>query len=140
MSTPPDWLERLSTQVLEFILPVDLLAPVGCHSYYVESADKWEIALFASRTEIVGGPADGKETVSKFTVDVLGLSQLFTALQCVEWQTHRVGDEDELGSHLCIDGFYEGAPVCLRLLAESPPQFQPGRLIYFDEQRIENVW
>lgn len=140
MPATPDWLERLTQQVLQHLYPADLLAPVGCHVYHDAAEDRWEVTLFASRTEVVGGQLDGKQTCSWFAVDVLGLSRLFADLSCVEWQTHRYGAEDDLGAHLSLEGYFEGTHVWLRVLAESPPQFDTGRYILPEERRIENVW
>ena len=57
MANPPDWLSELANAVAGDILPVDILAPVGCH-YWTNGAI-WEVTLFVSKTETQGGACDG---------------------------------------------------------------------------------
>ena len=136
----PDWLDTLANEVARRIYAVDVLSPVGCHSFYNEEEDLWEVTVFASSTEVIGGRLDGKITSSKFGVDVLGVSELFSDVVCIDWQSHRVGPEDELGAHISIEGTFQGVSVWLRVLAQAPERFQVGRYVYTDESRLENVW
>ena len=140
MPTRPDWLERLANEVIRQIHAVDVLAPIGCHSFHNQEDDQWEVTVFASSTEIIGGRLDGKITSSKFALDVRGLYELFTDVTCIEWQSHQLGPEDELGAHILIEGTFEGFSICLRVLAQAPERFQVGRYVYTEESRLENVW
>ena len=73
MSTPPDWLNQLANAAAEEIEGLDVLAPLGCH--YHDADGVWEVTLFASLTEVVGGAKDGVLRRSKFSVDLLQLSR-----------------------------------------------------------------
>ena len=64
MSAPTEWLETLTNRVIEHVYPVDVLAPIGCHSFHNPAEGRWEISLFVSKTEVVGGMHDGKQTAT----------------------------------------------------------------------------
>jgi len=140
VATQPDWLDRLANEAIQHIHAVDILSPIGCHSFYNRENDQWEVTIFASGTEVIGGKLDGKITSSKFAVDVRGLYEVFSDPLGIEWQSHPLGPEDELGAHISIEGTFEGFSVCLRVLAQAPGRFQIGRYIHTEEARLENVW
>jgi hypothetical protein len=138
--TQPDWLERLANEVTRRIYAVDVLSPIGCHSFYDEEDDLWEITVFASNTEVIGGKLDGKITASKFALDVHGVYEMFSDVNRLEWQSHRIGAEDELGAHVLVEGTFEGLFICLRVLAQAPERFHVARYVHAQEARVENVW
>ena len=140
MANPPSWLTQLANDVVEQMIAVDVLAPVGCHYYHDESRDQWEVAVFAAKTETVGGRFDGRMIPSRFHIDVLGLLKVFGKADQVHWQALSMGDEDDLGAHLSIEGTYCGHAVWLRVLSAAPDQFEAGR--YFDahEMRMVERW
>ena len=57
---------------------MDILAPLGCHHYFNKSRKQWEVTLFASSTETVGGKFDGQISSSKFTVNLAKLQEVFS--------------------------------------------------------------
>jgi hypothetical protein len=138
MPAPPEWLSDFANAVAAHVHPMDVLAPLGCH--YHHDVTGWEITLFASRTEIVGGPRDGQLRPSRFGVDLLGLCSVFTNIQSLQWQAHRFGSRDEIGPHIAVEGDYCGQRIWLRVPAAAPEQFPPGRHAATNSSQWEEVW
>ncbi|HUQ68862.1 MAG TPA: hypothetical protein VM165_05025 [Planctomycetaceae bacterium] len=138
MSNTPDWMRDFADAVASHLQPVDVMSPLGCHLH--RSVEAWEVTVFASSTEVVGGSRDGESRASRFHVDVLGVCQLFDELDGLSWQTHRLGQGDDLGPHIAIEGRVQGEPVWLRIPATAPKPFSPGRLAHANTQQWEEVW
>ncbi len=140
MPSPPHWLTELADKVATQLEGVDQLSPIGCHYYYDTDQEKWEVSLFAAKTETVGGQFDGVVTSSNFTIDLQNIPPIFSKVQSFRWQALPYGVRDELGPHLSIEGYYEGHLVWLRILANAPKRFGRGRLAKVYELRLEDVW
>ena len=138
MATPPGWLKEFADAAALLLMPADVLAPIGCH--YCQVGQAWEISLFVSRTEIVGGECDGESRNSKFILDVPALMQLFERVPTVTWQAQSHGDEDELGPHVALAGRFAGRNVSLRVLAHPPQRFAPGRQAVVYTNTVEDCW
>lgn len=138
MHGPPEWLQELADGVATRILAVDVLAPLGCH--FTCADEVWEITLFASSTEILGGPQDGGERVSRFHVDILPLFELFDSLESVYWQAQGLGFEDDLGPHLGIEGVVQGQRVWVRIPSLPPRGYSPGRQALVKKRSWEELW
>ena len=136
--TPPDWLSELANAVAGEILPVDILAPVGCH-YWTNGAI-WEVTLFVSKTETQGGPCDGRLSWSRFTFDIQSLYRLFDAITSLQWQALPFDDDDEFGAHLLCEGIYEGESVSLRVLSRPPERFEVGRTADPYGNKLNDEW
>lgn len=135
---PHEWLATLADNVAALIDPLQPLAPLGCH--FFQADDEWEITVFPSRTEIVGGPNDGRQFGSPFRIDILRLTRLFSEVDKIKWQSTPMGEDDELAAHLTIVGQVEGKRVCLRILAEAPHRFEVGRKAMIHEGFILETW
>ena len=140
MTSPPSWLAKLTHRIASEIAPGDLMAPLGCHYYHEPLADQWEITLFASSTEIVGGEFDGNSHPSKFTVDIAALMKCFDVVERIHWQNLPIGEDDDLGQHLSIEGQFDDYNVWLRILATAPAQFSHGRRLSIYERKLEDLW
>lgn len=140
MSEPPDWLSTLADGVAAEIQGLDLLAPLGCHYYYDKDAERWEIALFASRTEIVGGERDGLLTSSRFSLDLIRVASLLHEVSNIIWQALPIAADDELGAHVLIEGVHGGERVAVRVLAEPPERFESGRIAKTYQHGFEDAW
>ena len=138
MSCPPQWIQDLTRAVAEHIYSFDVLSPVGCHFYKVES--QWEVTIFASSTEVVGGPKDGMRTSSNFSLDLYKVHKVLDDVSEFRWQPLSLGDEDELGPHISLEGTREGHEIWLRILSEAPADIEPGRIIWAYDGRMEQVW
>lgn len=139
-ATSLQWITDLAKRVLDEILPIDPLAPVGCHHFLNAESAQHEITLFVSKTEVVGGADDGRLHDSRFCLDLNGIYGMFELVTDFRWQTSRVGQEDELGAHIAIEGVYLGNPVSLRILAEAPQRYDHGRIINVHTAQMQDVW
>ena len=108
------------------LIAVGLAAPIGVH---VQTGDDelLELSLFYGRTEIVGGPHDGRTTSVPFWLDLHGLDGIFDLITEFAWQAAPLGDDDDLGPHIALEGVYDGHPVRIRLLAAAPARFPAAR-------------
>jgi hypothetical protein len=135
---PPDWLKDLADAAAQLMIPADVMSPIGCH--FCQAEGVWEVTIFASSTEIVGGGRDGEVCRSRFTVDVQALSLLLTDVVDISWQAHPLAADDELGPHIAIDGWLGEHQVSLRVLAFPPKRFTPGRRAIGYASQFEDLW
>ena len=138
MTHPPQWIQDLTFDATEEIHAFDVLAPVGCH--YHETDAQWEVTIFASRTEVVGGPKDGTQTSSNFSLDLQGVSRLLDNVTEFRLQALTVAEADDLGPHVSLIGTRDGHPVWLRILAQAPVNFAPGRIISAYDGHWDEAW
>ncbi|WP_166830256.1 hypothetical protein [Thalassoroseus pseudoceratinae] len=138
MANPPKWLSELADAVAGEILPIDILAPVGCH-YWTNGA-LWEVTLFVSKTEMQGGPSDGQLSWSRFTFDILSLHSLFDSISSLHWQALPFDEDDDFGAHLLCEGICAGHSVSLRVLSRPPEQFGVGRSVDSYGQKFNDEW
>lgn len=131
MSSPPDWLEKLANAVVAQMSLHDPCTPLWCHYHLDEWG--WEITVFPPRREMVGGPYDGQTFSPRFCVDVQALLELFDSVQMVSWQAQRLGNADDVGAHLAVQGMYGGEPIWLRIPASAPTRF-PVRQYAWDSR------
>ena len=140
MTNPPAWLEQLASDAAGLLCPVDMLAPVGCHVHFDEEESVWEVTVFAARTETFGGPRDGQLTPSRFELDLAALAGLLSDVTSFSWCALPLGDEDDLGAHVCVEGTCCGKAVRLRVPAAAPPSVPVGRRVDVLRQEITEVW
>jgi len=138
MTVRPNWLEEFVNEVCVHLHAVDDAPSLGCHASQAD--DLWEVTLFFSPTETIGGVRDGERTPCLYLVDVMTLLQVFETVDTASWQPLPLGPEDDLKSHFAIVGTYAGHPVWLRVLAETPEQIEPGRFLDHQSGRILNSW
>ncbi len=136
--SPPGWLKELADATALLMMPADVIAPIGCHYCCVD--DVWEITLFASSTQIVGGGRDGEVRRSRFTFDIQALTVNFAHVSQVSWQAHALGPDDELGPHVAIEGKFGDQEVRLRVLAFPPKRFASGRRAIVYVPSWEETW
>ncbi len=131
------WLTRLSTCVCKSI-NLMVSVPVGCH--YHQDGDVWEVSLFISPTEYVGGPHDGRRAATNYVLNIKELCECFDSIETASWQAFKLDAEDDLGSHFAIFGTYESHKVWLRILANTPDDFEAGRFENYHEKRFVESW
>lgn len=138
MTVPPGWLKELADAVALLMMPADVMAPIGCH--YCRVNKTWEISLFASSTQIVGGGRDGDVRRSRFCLDVDAVRKLFDEVHGISWQAHALASDDELGPHLEVHGSLADKEIRLRILAFPPKRFASGRRAIVYEPAWEETW
>jgi hypothetical protein len=137
---PPAWLRWFVNDAVRGIVDRHEAAPVGCHYFHDRDADVWEVSLFLSRTEVYGGAADGKSVPSGLQVDVARVSTAFDGQPLIHWQSEKFSSDDQLGNHLSFEGVARGVQVWLRILQTAPDWAGPGRLLYAENGRIQDIW
>lgn len=138
MSAPPLWIVNLANNVTACLEPLEPMPPLGCHYHLCERC--WEISIFPSHTEIVGGPQDGHQTAPRFRADLLAIATLFSSIEGIAWQTRSVNDEDQLGAHIAITGVCDHESVSVRVLQSAPSEFEPGRKAMTNEGCLIDTW
>lgn len=138
MATPPKWVANLANSVAECLEPLEPMPPVGCH--YHECDAGWEISVFPSQTEIVGGSEDGRQIAPRFEVDILAIATLFSRIDSMSWQSRTVNENDQLGNHLAVCGQIEGIAVSVRILKTAPACFTPGRKAFINSGCLIETW
>ncbi len=135
---PPDWLRELMETLTACLEPVDPRAPIGCHHCEVKGI--WEVTLFVSRTEILGGEFDGEQIPGRFTLDVAAVLLTLDVVEKCWWQPLPAGGDDEVGPHLSILGRHAGEAVWIRIPSEQPRALESGRVANIHTGLIENRW
>ena len=85
------------------------------------TAQGWEVGLFLSRVEIVGGRFDGKAELCQFSYDLQSLRQKFTEISEFQLTSLPPEDEEEAVSLIVIRGIVNDSEVLLRIFS-IPPQ------------------
>ena len=140
MTQPPVWLKETANRIATHIHGADALAPIGCHYYHDDLCDLWEVTLFVSLTETLGGELDGKLTQSRFSVELLGWDRVLTEVHRLAWQAVSMGEDDDLGPHLSVEGRVGEHKIWLRILADPPKQFQAGRIADVYGMDFRDCW
>ncbi|MCA8997038.1 MAG: hypothetical protein KDA80_08630 [Planctomycetaceae bacterium] len=138
MVSQPGWLKRLTECICEHLHPLENDFPLGCH--YTQVGDTWEVSLFFSPTEIVGGEYDGERITCPFVVNILDLMHVFDLVEEMTWQPQRVTEDDELGANFLLTGYFEGRRILLRILAKMPERFAVGRYANLLEKKFIDTW
>ncbi len=137
---PPAWLRWLANDAARGILSDAFQAPIGCHFFHDADRDEWEVTIFVSSTEVVGGPKDGTVLPSQIQLDIVQVMQIFDDVPQIYWQSDAVGPDDELGQHVSFEGSARGHLVWLRILQRPPQWAGPGRLLHAHTGSLENLW
>jgi len=139
-STPPSWLRWFVNDVTRGVLDRSVQPPLGCHFFFDDSTDTWEVTLFVSRTEVIGGPLDGSEVPNGLQFDVAAVTAAFDSPPSIHWQVGQLAEDDELGSHMSFEGVARGQRVWLRMKQEAPAWAGPGRLLHAADGTLEELW
>ncbi|SFH70165.1 hypothetical protein [Planctomicrobium piriforme] len=138
MPAQPQWLSEFVEGVCGCLHAVEELPPIGCH--YIHADQTWEVSIFISPTELVGGEHDGERLSCLYVVDVVDLMHVFDVVESASWQPLALNETDELKSHLAVSGYFQGNSIWLRILAETPERYDPGRFIDLNSGRIVDTW
>lgn len=138
MTATNNWLTEFVDAITAHIHSYGVLSPLGCHIHHDE--ENWEITIFASQIEIVGGQQDGRCCNPPFAVDICRIVETFTEVKSVNWQSQPLGSTDDLGAHLSIEGIAHQQRVRLRLTAAAPSQFETGCRLHVHQSQMEVMW
>ncbi len=138
MGEKPEWLIRFVDDVCKCLHAIDENPPIGCH--VTRTVDLWELTLFISPTEVIGGERDGERLPCLYVMDVLQLLPVFDVVETASWQPLPLGEQDDLRSHFAVVGEYEGHSIWLRILSEAPELIPPGRFFDHHSDNIVDGW
>jgi hypothetical protein len=139
-ASPPAWLRWFANEGAQAILDTEVHAPIGCHYHYSEESREWEVTVFVSDTEVVGGPNDGTLVPYHVQVNLSHAIGLFDAPPKVHWLAGADRDDADLDQHVSLEGQTKGHQVWLRILAQAPRQAGPGRLLHASTGELEDIW
>ena len=128
MSPPPTWMESLIDFVASCMEPHSELGPLAYR--WRNEDDYWEVWVYPTPGEIVGGAVDGAIISPGFSLDAQELSTAFEKLEGVHWQAHPFGPHDREGQSLAFEGVYDGHGVWLVVLSDAPEDEEPGFKFY----------
>lgn len=137
---PPSWLRWLSNDAARGIIADEHHAPIGCHFFRNPENDEWEVSIFVSSTEVVGGPMDGRKIPLQVQLDVVHVMNLFDETPNVYWQSDAIAEDDELAQHISFEGQARGHRIWLRILKDAPEGTGPGRLLHTQSGEMETLW
>jgi len=121
----PAWLEQLVETVAAILEADSVLGPLVYR--YGEEVGFWEVVLYPSPVELVGGALDGDVVTPGFTLHLEGLRAAFQRVDELCWNAlGLIGHE---GPYVAIEGEYQGHEVYLRILAYAPEDEEPGTKI-----------
>ena len=124
MSEPPSWLNSLVDVIAECMEPHNTMGPLAFR--WGNENDHWEITVYPTPAELIGGSTDGAVVSPGFSLDVHELSTVFEELVDVHWQAHAFGPHDPEGQHVSFEGVYDGHTIYLQVLSEAPEDEEPG--------------
>lgn len=138
MAARPKWISQFVSEVCSSLHSSDGIPTVGCH--VAEAEEMWEVTVFFSPTEILGGEHDGSRNPYLYIMDALSLIDVFDAVESASWQPMQLDADDDLRNHFAVIGAYRGHLVWLRVLAEIPEHFEPGLFFDHNSGRILDSW
>lgn len=121
MTNAPEWVRRFVVSVTDQMTSLNVEGELACHVYRNQSQNsgEWEITIFGEPVRM-GGRLAGFAVNPVYSVDALAVTALFdTPLSC-RWQTAQIDSEDDLGTHLSIEGIQNGEAVWLRIVSQKP--------------------
>jgi hypothetical protein len=118
MSEAPQWLTSLIDAVGNCMEAHCATGPLAFR--WGNEEDFWEVRVYCTPGEAVGGAEDGAILVPGFSLDLMGLTSIFEELTDRQWQAHSFGPHDQEGPHISVEGVYQGHHVYLQVLAEAP--------------------
>lgn len=119
---PMVWLHRLLETVAACTIADSPMGPLGYR--YGEDEDFWEVNVYPTPVELVGGAVDGEVVAPGFTLDVEQLQAAFDRIVALMW--HSLGFPHDEGPRLVVEGVYQGRRVFLQVLAYAPEDEEPG--------------
>ena len=120
--TPMAWLRRLLDTVAGCVTADSPMGPLGCR--YGEEEGFWQVDIYPTSVELVGGAVDGEVVAPGFTLDVNELRSAFERIDSIAW--HSLGFPHDEGPRFVVEGACRGRNVFLQVLAYAPDDEEPG--------------
>jgi hypothetical protein len=117
-----DWLDLLQDTVAACVEADSPMGPLGLR--YREEDGFWEVWVYPTPVELVGGAHDGEVVVPGFRLDLEQFRQEFESVVDFGWNALGLNDPD--GPHVYVEGVFQGREVYLQVLAYAPEDEEPG--------------
>ena len=121
-NSPMIWLHQLVETVAECMTADSPMGPLGYR--YGEDDDYWEVDIYPTPVELVGGAVDGKVVAPGITLDVEELRSAFERIDSLNWQS--LGLPIDEGPRFVVEGTCQGRNVLLQILAYAPDDEEVG--------------
>lgn len=121
-SSLPGWLDSLFEVVAANMSPQNAMGPLGLR--YRNDEGMWDVSVYPTPVELLGGAVDGEVVAPDFTLDLEGLRSAFDRIDDFGWMA--LGLPQTEGPHVSIEGSYMGHEVYLQVLAYAPDDEEPG--------------
>ena len=120
--SPMTWLHWLLQAVAECMTADSPMGPLGYR--YSEEEGFWEVDIYPTSVELVGGAVDGEVVAPGFTLDVTELRSAFERIDSMAW--HSLGFPHDEGPRFVVEGVCQSRSVLLQVLAYAPDDEEPG--------------
>src|SRR6185312_7982378 len=118
----PDWLKILLDLVADCIEVESPAGPLGAR--WGQDGDSWQVTIYPTPVELVGGAVDGEVVAPGFSVDLERLREAFTRLDAFGWNALGLQGPDR--PYIYLEGDFLARELLLRVLAHAPPDEGPG--------------
>lgn len=116
-----DWLDILRDAVAACIEVASPMGPMGLR--YTEEEGFWQVFVFPTPVELVGGAQDGAVVEPGFSLDLEQLRDAFESIVAFGWNAQGLTSYE--GPYVHIEGFFQGREVYLQILAYPPEDEKP---------------
>jgi hypothetical protein len=116
------WLDELLEALVGCVQADSPMGPLGLR--YWEEEGFWEVWVYPTPVELVGGRHDGEIVVPGFSIDLEQLRELFESVVAFGWNA--LGLNWPEGPHIYIEGVFQGREIWLQVLAYAPNDEEPG--------------
>jgi hypothetical protein len=117
-----DWLDRLHGAVSSCVVAH---GPMGhLRLNYRKQAGHWEVKVYPTAVELMGGAQDGEVVTPSFQLDLEQLRGMFESVAALVSNT--LGGDCPEGPNVSIQGVFGGREVCMQLLACAAKNEKPG--------------
>ena len=124
----PEWLLSFVHDVASRFEPFNGMARPGYECR--QEDDRWEVAIFLGKTELVGGAQDGATIPVNFCFDLQGLMSAFDEISSFQWNAFPdccVYEDDVLDlSFISAEGLVGGKTVIVQIHAGPPETASPA--------------
>jgi hypothetical protein len=131
--TEDAWLDGLLEVVAGCVEADSPMGPLGMRHH--EEEGFWEVWVYPTPVELVGGAHDGDVVAPGFTLDLEELRQGFDSVVAFGWNA--LGLNWPEGPHVHIEGVFRGLEVFLQVLAYAPEGEEPGLKLDATRRRPE---